>query len=164
MVLSDYEKDQLKKMIEANDTKDMTNKIRENKHSIKLKEGIESIIKLRNENMEMYINDKNEFEKLVLNTNSFLFNNYTDIYNKIMKNEVDIKILNKFLDLLKQIEDGRLDQHEASFMVGSILKEMYVDSAIKRAEKLDEESEKLTVKPLPNKEISWKQYKALNNC
>ena len=42
MVLSDYEKDQLKKMIEANDTKDMTNKIRENKHSIKLKEGIES--------------------------------------------------------------------------------------------------------------------------
>ena len=49
-------------------------------------------------------------------------------------------------------------------MVGSILKEMYVDSAIKRAEKLDEESEKQTVKPLPNKEISWKQYKALNNC
>ena len=164
MVLSDYEKDQLKKMIEANDTKDMTNKIRENKHSIKLKEGIESIIKLRNENMEMYINDKNEFEKLVLNTDSFLFNNYTDIYNKIMKNEVDIKILNKLLDLLKQIEDGRLDQHEASFMVGSILKEMYVDSAIKRAEKLDEESEKRTVKPLPNKEISWKQYKALNKC
>ena len=164
MVLSDYEKDQLKKMIEANDAKDMTDKIRENKHSIKLKEGIESIIKLRNENMEMYINDKNEFEKLVLNTDSFLFNNYTDIYNKIMKNEVDIKILNKFLDLLKQIEDGRLDQHEASFMVGSILKEMYVDSAIKRAEKLDEESEKQTVKPLPNKEISWKQYKALNNC
>ncbi len=164
MVLSDYEKDQLKKMIEANDTNDMTDKIRENKHSIKLKEGIESIIKLRNENMEMYINDKNEFEKLVLNTNSFLFNNYTDIYNKIMKNEIDIKILNKFLDLLKQIEDGRLDQHEASFMVGSILKEMYVDSAIKRAEKLDEESEKLTAKPVPNKEISWKQYKALNNC
>ena len=164
MVLSDYEKDQLKKMIEANDTKDMTNKIRENKHSIKLKEGIESIIKLRNENMEMYINDKNEFEKLVLNTDSFLFNNYIDIYNKIMKNEVDIKILNKLLDLLKQIEDGRLDQHEASFMVGSILKEMYVDSAIKRAEKLDEESEKRTVKPLPNKGISWKQYKALNNC
>ena len=164
MVLSDYEKDQLKKMIEANDTKDMTNKIRENKHSIKLKEGIESIIKLRNENMEMYINDKNEFEKLVLNTNSFLFNNYTDIYNKIMKNEVDIKILNKFLDLLKQIEDGRLDQHEASFMVGSILKEIYVDRCYQTAENSTKNPKKQSVNLFPNKEISWKQYKALNNC
>ena len=54
-----------------------------------------------------------------------------------------------------------MDQHEASFMVGSILKEMYVDSAIKRAEKLDEEAENNKKKILPNKEISWSQYKAL---
>jgi len=78
-----------------------------------------------------------------------------------MKDEIDINILNKFISLLKQIEDGKLDQHEASFMVGSILKEMYVDSAIKRAEKLDEETEKNKKKILPNKEISWSQYKAL---
>ena len=160
MVLSDYEKDQLKKMIEANDTKDMTNKIRENKHSIKLKEGIESIIKLRNENMEMYINDKNEFEKLVLNTDSFLFNNYIDIYNKIMKNEVDIKILNKFLDLLKQIEDGRLDQHEASFKIGKLLKEMYIDSALKQAEKNEKKDKKKP--PRKEKKISWDQFKQMN--
>ena len=37
MGLSEYEKDQLKKMIQANDTKDMTDKIRDNKHSIKIK-------------------------------------------------------------------------------------------------------------------------------
>jgi hypothetical protein len=79
-----------------------------------------------------------------------------------LKDEIDIKILNNFLDLLKQIEDGKLDQHEASFMVGNILKEMYVDSAIKRAEKLDEESNKHVKPILPCKEISWTQYKALN--
>tara|TARA_B100000424_G_C22880690_1_gene468747 strand:+ start:51 stop:539 length:489 start_codon:yes stop_codon:yes gene_type:complete len=161
MGLSDYEKDQLKKMIEANDTKDMTDKIRDNKHSVKIKNSIETIIKLRNENIELYLNNKTEFENIVIKKDSFLFNNYTNIYNKIMKDEIDINILNKFISLLKQIEDGRLDQHEASFMVGSILKEMYVDSAIKRAEKLDEEAENNKKKILPNKEISWSQYKAL---
>ena len=163
MVLSDFEKDQLKKMIEANDTKDMTNKIRENKHSSKIRNSINSFIKHKNENMELFNNDKNEFEKIVLVDSGFLFKNYTDIYNKLLKDEINIKILNNFLDLLKQIEDGKLDQHEASFMVGNILKEMYVDSAIKRAEKLDEESNKHVKPVLPCKEISWTQYKTLNN-
>jgi len=163
MVLSDFEKDQLKKMIEANDTKDMTNKIRENKHSSKIRNSINSFIKHKNENMELFNNDKNEFEKIVLVDSGFLFKNYTDIYNKLLKDEINIKILNNFLDLLKQIEDGKLDQHEASFMVGNLLKEMYVDSAIKRAEKLDEESNKHVKPVLPCKEISWTQYKALNN-
>lgn len=163
MVLSDYEKDQLKKMIEANDTKDMTNKIRENKHSSKIRNSINSFIKHKNENMELFNNNKPEFENIVLVDSGFLFKNYTDIYNKLLKDEISIKILNNFLDLLKQIEDGKLDQHEASFMVGNILKEMYVDSAIKRAEKLDEESNKHVKPVLPCKEISWTQYKALNN-
>lgn len=163
MVLSDFEKDQLKKMIEANDTKDMTNKIRENKHSSKIRNSINSFIKHKNENMELFNNDKNEFEKIVLVDSGFLFKNYTDIYNKLLKDEINIKILNNFLDLLKQIEDGKLDQHEASFMVGNLLKEMYVDSAIKRAEKLDEESNKHVKPILLCKEISWTQYKTLNN-
>ena len=163
MVLSDYEKDQLKKMIEANDTKDMTNKIRENKHSSKIRNSINSFIKHKNENMELFNNDNPEFEKLVLADSGFLFKNYTDIYNKLLKDEINIKILNNFLDLLKQIEDGKLDQHEASFMVGNLLKEMYVDSAIKRAEKLDEESNKHVNPVLPCKEISWTQYKTLNS-
>lgn len=162
MVLSDFEKDQLKKMIEANDTKDMTNKIRENKHSSKIRNSINSFIKHKNENMELFNNDKNEFEKIVFVDSGFLFKNYTDIYNKLLKDEINIKILNNFLDLLKQVEDGKLDQHEASFMVGNILKEMYVDSAIQRAEKLDEESNKHVKPVLPSKEISWTQYKTLN--
>ena len=39
----------------------------------------------------------------------FLFTYYTDIYNKIRKDELDIQIMNKFLDILKQIEDRSED-------------------------------------------------------
>ena len=46
-------------------------------------------------------------------------------------------MLNKFLNVLKQIEDGKIDQHEGSYMVGTILKEIYIDSALKKAEKTE---------------------------
>tara|TARA_B100000035_G_scaffold261855_1_gene233086 strand:+ start:122 stop:613 length:492 start_codon:yes stop_codon:yes gene_type:complete len=159
MVLTESEKFQLKKMIEANDTKDMTDKIRENQHSTKIRESINMFIKLKNENMEVFKNDKKAFEKLVMPSCGFLFQHYTDIYNKIMKDEVDIRILNKLLDILKKIEDNVVDQHEASFMVGTILKEMYVDSAIKKAEKLDAESEKNKKSKIEPKNITWKEFK-----
>jgi hypothetical protein len=60
--------------------------------------------------------------------------------------------------VLKNIEDGGVDQHEASFLVGTLLKELYIDSALKKAEKLDKETETEQPKRLENN-ISWKEYK-----
>ena len=42
-----------------------------------------------------------------------------------------LSILTKFLDVLKLIEDKKIDQHEGSFKIGKYLKEMYIDSAQK---------------------------------
>ena len=100
---------------------------------------------------------------------SFLFNYYTDLYNKIRKDEIDLAILYQFLDVLKQIEDGVVDQHEGSFMVGTLLKKIYVDSALKKADKLDKEhaannentSDIVREDPV---EISWKQFKHMKNA
>ena len=83
--------------------------------------------------------------------------------NKIKKDEIDTKILYKFIDVLKQIEDGELNQHEGSFLVGTLLKELYIDSALKKSEKLDEQYG--TTKEEPKKatiNISWKQFKNMN--
>jgi hypothetical protein len=96
-----------------------------------------------------------------VNECNFLFTYYTDIFNKIRKNEIDINILNKFLDVLRKIEDGELDQHEGSFMVGSLLKELYVDSALKKAEKLDEKSEKAPEPKRAEVKVSWSQFKMM---
>jgi hypothetical protein len=71
------------------------------------------------------------------------------------------------LDVLKQIEDGKVDQHEGSFMVGTLLKKIYIDSALKKAEKLDKEHA-LADTPAPVREdpveISWKQFKRMKNA
>jgi hypothetical protein len=107
-----------------------------------------------------YRNNEEKIAEECINECAFLYTYYTDIFNKVKKDEIDIHILNKFLDVLRQIEEGQLDQHEGSFLVGTLLKELYVDSALKKAEKLDAESEKKVdfIKRAQNK-ISWKQFK-----
>ena len=76
--------------------------------------------------------------------------------------------MNRFLNVLRQIEDGEMDQHEGAFVVGTLLKEIYVDSALRKADKLDEEHENTNIKPLePAIQISWKEYKNVlfgKNC
>lgn len=112
-----------------------------------------------------YRNDPEKINLECMNECGFLFTYYTEIYNKIKKDEIDINILNKFIDVLRQIEDGELDQHSGSFLVGTILKELYIDSALKKADKLNEEHDKN--KPVKEQKepvkISWKQFKKMNN-
>jgi hypothetical protein len=110
-----------------------------------------------------YRGDDEKIAQECMNESNFLFTYYTEIFNKVKKDEIDINLLYQFLDILKKIEDGHLDQHEGSFQVGTILKAIYVDSALKKADKLDAENEKEKVEPKKaNVKISWKQFKKMN--
>ena len=66
-----------------------------------------------------------------------------------------------FLDILQQIEEGQLDQHAGAFEVGKLLKTMYIDSALLKAERIDKKTgEKTTVAKPIEKKITWAEYKA----
>ena len=60
----------------------------------------------------------------------------------MLKKEIEVSLLFKFIDILEKIEKGILNQHEASFQVGTILKKIYIDSTLKRNEKLDKNDKK----------------------
>ena len=154
-IMDDRARLQLQKMIKVNDVEDQTGLIRELKHSHKLQADINNLIMLK----AKYRNDPDRIHIEGMSDCSFLFTYYTDIYNKIRKDEIDLTILNKFLNVLRRIEDGELDQHEGAFIVGSLLKEIYVDSALRKSEKLNAahpEEEPVVREKL---EISWKQFK-----
>jgi hypothetical protein len=85
-------------------------------------------------------------------------------------------MLFSFIDILEKIEQGKLDQNEASVEVGTILKKIYVDSALKKADKLNSTETDATsaaagtdakgdeTKPVePSKNISYKEYKMRRN-
>ena len=157
--MDDKQRLQLQNMIKTNNVEDQTDLIRDLKHSQVLRNEINNMIMIK----AKYRGDNEKIAEECMNESNFLFTYYTDIFNKVKKDEIDINMLYKFLDILKKIEDGQLDQHEGSFQVGTILKEIYVDSALKKAEKLDaaNETEKVETKKA-NVNISWKQFKKMN--
>jgi hypothetical protein len=67
------------------------------------------------------------------------------------------------LYVLKLIEDGKLDQHTGSFEVGKLLKSIYIDSALKKADHSDKNRDKYSktahAPVLPPKKISWAEFK-----
>ena len=135
--MTNEERLNLQKMINANDVEDQTGLIRQTKHSDVIRNEVQNLLALKSKYPRLAKSNPNEFEKMCLSKCGFLFNHYTDIFNKVNKEEIDLQILYKFLDVLKQIEDGKIDQHDGSFKVGKLLKELYVDSALKKTEKMD---------------------------
>lgn len=155
--MDDKQRLQLSNMIKANNVEDQTGLIRNLKHSQILRNEINNMIVLK----AKYRGDDDKIYNECVKESNFLYTYYTDIFNKVRKDEIDIHILNKFLDMLRKIEDGDMDQHEGSFAIGSLLKELYIDSALKKAEKLDANSEKAPEPKRADVSISWKQFKNL---
>ena len=148
----------LQKMITANNVDDNTTTIRQLKHSHKLREDVNNLIMLK----VQYQNDPDTLHLEGMTECNFLFTYYTDIYNKIRKDEIDLKILFRSFDVLRDIEDGKIDQHEGAYEFGMLLKKIYVDSALKKAEKLNATTgEKEPEYKGPQVDVSWKQFKRM---
>ena len=151
MNISNDEKFDLKKLISQTVCDDNTDQIVKLKHSNLIANDVNILNELKKQgNLDIEVCKEKCF---------FLYKNYTDIFNKIVKDEIDIKILSQFLLVLKMIEDGKVDQHEGSVIVGKILKELYVDSALKMSDNLD----KKYAAEVPDKnegvKMSWKEYR-----
>jgi len=152
----------LNQMIEENDVTDQTELIRELKHSVIIKREAALLCELIETYKDLPYNDLRNYTMVECN---FLFSYYTDIYNRILKRELDISILNRFLSVLERIERGEIGQHEGSYLVGKALKELYIDSALKKSEQLDKKYNTSSDEPVskPVIKVSWKQYKE-GNC
>lgn len=160
---------ELQQMCRENNVTDQTELMRQLKHSSTIRKEIDIIIQRRRDVFGTDTNpDPEQLKTLkfeLMTECEFLFTYYTDIFNRVVKEEVDLTMLYTFLDMLKEIEDGNQDQHEASFKIGTILKEMYIDSALKTANNLDKKyntdgTDTPDIQLIP---ITWSQYKKNQN-
>lgn len=151
----------LNKMINANNVEDCTEEIRYKKHSQLIRDDVTCLMTLKKKYSRLAQSNPVQFDSMCVSQCSFLFNNYMEIFNKIKKDEMNMQILHQLLDVLKQIEDGKLDQHAGAFEVGKLLKAMYIDSALLKADKIDKKTGKKIAATKPTeKKISWAEYKA----
>ncbi len=144
----------LKKLISEYKPEETTSKIRTLKHSSKIKEDVERYLKLKSKYARL---PKQTQLQMYQNQCGFLYENYTNIFNKLVKEQLDLSILYRLLIVLKGIEENKYDQHEGSVMVGKILKQLYIDSALKGGDQNDKKSKK--ERKRRGKKISWAEYK-----
>lgn len=161
--ISDADRIQLDRMLQENNVEDTTNKIRELKHSKPIEDAIRLIEQMKHQYPRIYETNYERFEQMVQSRGgSWLWTYYTNIYNKLMKNQIDPNILYSMVTILRKIENQEIDQHEGSVMVGRILKEIYIDSAIKTDAKYHSSNKKKSKERKHTKQIkklSWNDYK-----
>lgn len=148
----------LKKMIKEYGAEDNTKKIRELKHSQLIKEQVTIMLEIKKKYARL---DKSMLDTMINTKCRWLFLNYTNIFNKLKKNELNLQILWNLLYTLREIEEGNLDQHVASVKVGEILKKLYIDSAMRHKEKMEKKENRKTEKRGQEKKLSWNDFKKL---
>ena len=141
--MNDTQKLQLHELMKQNNTVDNTHLIRELRHSALLRTNIERMHVLKNTLQEP--ERSRECEKECY----FLYEKYTPLYHRLYKDRVDLSVLNTFLNVLAKIEEGVCTQQEASFEIGTLLKQMYVDPELQKKEPTFKAS----------KNIQWQEYK-----
>ena len=155
--MDDQQRLVLQEMITKNNVQDNTEKIRTLKHSAQIRRDVANIcnIKRRVKSKDFKVLDKECISKC-----GFLFRFYPNIYNKLLKDELNIQIFYRFLDALKSVEDGKRDQHEASYEIGLLLRQLYVEKKIDMSK---EKSSKSTEPMRKSKKISYDEFKKLQN-
>ena len=157
--LTDDERLNLKNLMNELDYVDNTETIRRLKHSVRIRDDIRKLEKLKVDHANMRITSPENFFNIANTECKFLYDNYTDIFRRAMRDEIDVVIMSRLLIVLKLIEDGQLDQQDGSVRVGKILKELYLDSAVKRADALSNKYDNEKPPLEDGKKISWKNYK-----
>jgi hypothetical protein len=84
--MNESQKLQLQKMITANNVEDTTALIRSLNHSGILRNNVNKLLELK----AKYPTDESQLHAEAMAECSFLFTYYTDIYNKIRKDEIDL--------------------------------------------------------------------------
>ena len=150
------------KMVSENDVPQTTELIRKLKHSKKLYEDITRMSNLKKKYSRLAKTNQKQYRQIITNQCSFLFNHYTNIFNRLLKDQLDVKILYQFLNVLRKIEEGIVDQHDGSYEIGKILKELFVDSVV-RQDKQQNDKTKKKIPAHPVKKITWEEFKHMKN-
>lgn len=171
--MDDTSRLKLESLIKEYNVEETTGQIRTLKHSKQIRENMFHMETLKKSHARVKATAPETFRRMCEKQCSFLYNKYTNIFNRLYKDELDLNIMEQFLTVLYNIEEGIIDQHEGSFKVGMILKELYIDSALKQDKKRVKQDKrkksqtkakakaKATAEKNSDKNISWNEYKQI---
>lgn len=149
--MDDNQRITLANLVKQYETEETTDKIRKLQHSKHIHSCLMHIMEAKRKYPRIYKDNRKQFETIIAKNTNFLFKNYPEIYHRMLDNEINMNIMQQFLYMLSKIEQGELDQHEASYNIGKLLKELYIDT------KLDKMTTTTYIKP--KHDVDWNTYK-----
>lgn len=153
--LTNRERLNLEKMLNDKDVEQTTQTIRSLRHSQQIKNDVQSLLELKRKYSRV---SKETLNNMAVRRCNFLFKHYTNIFNRVFEDQLDLNMLGSFIEVLRRIEDGEIDQHQGSYEVGTLLKRMYIDSALRKDKTKDK---KQVAFKKPKNKISWAQFKQM---
>ena len=144
---------------------DNTDRIRRLKHSVLIRDDIRKLESFKVQNAVLKEQNPAIFTDQAKAECFFLYQHYADIFHRVLNDKLDLVIMSRVLTILKMIEDETIEQQEGSVLVGKLLKEMYIDSALQQQEKkqgdqdLDETAAAVATENKGLHTISWSEYK-----
>lgn len=153
--LTNRERLNLEKMLNDKDVEQTTEKIRSLRHSKQIKSDVQALLDLKRKYSRV---SKETLNSMAVKRCNFLFKHYTNIFNRVFEDQIDLNMLGSFIEVLRRIEDGEIDQHQGSYEIGTLLKRMYIDSALRKDKTKDK---KPVVFKKPKNKISWAQFKQM---
>lgn len=153
--LTNRERLNLEKMLNDKDVEQTTEKIRSLRHSKQIKSDVQALLDLKRKYSRV---SKETLNSMAVKRCNFLFKHYTNIFNRVFEDQLDLNMLGSFIEVLRRIEDGEIDQHQGSYEVGTLLKRMYIDSALRKDKTKDK---KQIAFKKPKNKISWAQFKQM---
>jgi hypothetical protein len=150
----------LKKLMKTGeqDYVDNTDGIRRLKHSDLIAADMKKLQDLKVSHASMRSSFPDDFSNLCQKKCSFLFNAYTDIYNRLFKDQLDVDLMLDALRTLKQVETGKINQQEGSIIMGKLFYKVFVSNAIRHEDSSNIPSPAVTA-PVDANQLTWLEYK-----
>lgn len=153
--LSNGERLNLEKMLNDKDVEQTTQTIRSLRHSQQIKNDVQALLDLKRKYSRV---SKETLNNMAVKRCNFLFKHYTNIFNRVFEDHLDLNMLGSFIEVLRRIEDAEIDQHQGSYEIGTLLKRIYIDSALRKDTTKDK---KQVAFKKPKNKISWAQFKQM---
>lgn len=165
MELSDTEKSILQRLqAESEEYVDNTDGIREAKHSSPLLADIRRMAKLRTKHSSLRETSLDDYLAVFQRECKYLYTKFPDVFDRVVKNDMNLEVFEKIIMILKLIEDGKVNQSEASALVGKLSQKLFFGGVANTSEKsgLSEESgvsAGFSEEPGVSTGLSWREYK-----
>jgi hypothetical protein len=156
--LTEAERNILQKLqAESEDYVDNTSGIREAKHSSPLLADIRKMGDLRKRYANLRESAPDEYLNAFQRECRYIYTKFPDVFDRVVKNDMNLDVFEKIVMILKMIEDGKVNQSEASALVGKLSQKLFFNvgdagEAVKPSSKTEPADETTTG-------LSWKEYK-----